>query len=170
MRRAAIGLLFAFALGCGALAVGVRFNGTPSFPAGFYVVSGKHAEKGDLVLVAVPKIPVLEMAKERGYLNVAYCNVNHLLKRLVGVAGDRVTIDSTGVAVNGIRLENSAPLKLDAAGRPLVPYLLKDYVLGPDEVLLMSEYNPASFDSRYFGPVESTEIESVVRPLTLEIK
>jgi conjugative transfer signal peptidase TraF len=165
MRRAAIGLLAAFTLGCGALAVGVRYNGTPSYPLGFYLAYGKAAHRGDLVFVSLPSSPVIEMAKERGYLNVAYCNVNHLLKRLVGVAGDRVSIDSAGAEVNGIRLKNSAPLKFDGAGRPLVPYQLKDYVLGPGEVLLISEYNPSSFDSRYFGPLRSTTIESVVRPL-----
>jgi conjugative transfer signal peptidase TraF len=165
MRRAAIGLLASFTLGCAALGLGVRYNGTPSFPSGFYMVTGKHAEKGDLVLVDIPALPVLEMAKERGYLNVAYSPVGRIMKRLVGVAGDRVTIDSTGVAVNGIRLKNSVPLEHDAAGRPLVCYQLAGYVLGPGEVLLMSDYNPASFDSRYFGPLHSTTIESVVRPL-----
>ena len=49
------------------------------------------------------------MARERGYLNVAYCSVNHLLKRLAGVPGDRVTIDAAGVEVNGIHLANSSP-------------------------------------------------------------
>jgi conjugative transfer signal peptidase TraF len=165
MRRAAIGLLFAFALGCGALAVGVRINGSTSFPAGFYMVTGKHAEKGDLVLVTVPTSPTLDMARDRGYLNVAYCSVNHLLKRLVGVAGDRVTIDSAGVQVNGIRMKNSTPLKCDAAGRPLITYTIKDYVIEPGEALLMSEYNPASFDSRYFGPMPAARIESTVKPL-----
>jgi conjugative transfer signal peptidase TraF len=87
------------------------------------------------------------------------------MKRLVGGAGDRVTIDSAGVDVNGILLKNSAPLKCDAAGRPMVPYPLKDYVLGPDEVLLMSDYNPSSFDSRYFGPLHASTIEAAVRPL-----
>jgi hypothetical protein len=35
----------------------------------------------------------------------------------------------------------------------------------PGEVLLMSDYNPQSFDSRYFGPIEETAIESVVTPV-----
>jgi conjugative transfer signal peptidase TraF len=165
MRRAAIGLLVVFALGCGALALGVRYNGTPSFPTGFYMVSGKHAVKGDLVLVSLPALPVFEMARLRGYLNVAFTPVGRIMKRLVGGSGDRVTIDANGVEVNGIRLKNSTPLTRDAAGRPMVYYPLTDYVLGPDEVLLMSDYNPASFDSRYFGPLHSTTIESVVRPL-----
>ncbi len=77
----------------------------------------------------------------------------------------RVTIDSAGVEVNGIRLANSAPLPCDGAGRPLQPYALKDHVLGPDDVLLMSDYNPASFDSRYFGPLNAKTIEAVVHPL-----
>ena len=105
------------------------------------------------------------MARERGYLNVAYCSVNHLLKRLAGVPGDRVTIDAAGVEVNGIHLANSSPLPCDAAGRPLQAFLLKDRILAPGEVLLMSDYNPQSFDSRYFGPIEETAIESVVTPV-----
>jgi conjugative transfer signal peptidase TraF len=165
MRRASIGLLVIFALGCVALALGVRYNGTPSFPAGLYMVSGKHAVKGDLVLVTVPALPVFEMAKERGYLNVAFTPVGRIMKRIVGVAGDRVTINQAGVEVNGVPLKNSIPLTHDAAGRPMAYYPLTDYALGPDEVLLMSDYNPSSFDSRYFGPLHSPTIESVVRPL-----
>ena len=75
------------------------------------------------------------------------------------MAGDRVSIDSTGVSVNGIRLANSTPLKVDRAGRPLKVYALKDHFLAPGEVLLMSEYNPDSFDSRYFGQVPGSLIE-----------
>jgi conjugative transfer signal peptidase TraF len=165
MRRATIGLLAAFALGWGAIASGLRFNGTPSYPVGLYLETGKVAQKGDLVFVSLPSSPVIEMAKERGYLSIAYCSVDHLLKRLAAVAGDHVTINSTGVSVNGVRLPNSSPLPSDADGRPLKAFLLKDYVLAPGQVLLMSEYNPQSFDSRYFGPVESTAIESVVWPV-----
>lgn len=164
-RVAAIGLLVALALGCGAIAEGLRYNGTPSYPVGFYLKTGKHAQRGDLVLATLPVTPVLDMARDRGYLNVGYCTVGHILKRLVGIAGDRVTIDSSGVQVNGITLANSAPLPYDRAGRPLTPYTLTDHALSPSEVFLMSDYNPASFDSRYFGPLPAAAIECVVRPL-----
>ena len=164
-RVLAAGLVVALVLVCGAIAAGLRINGTHSFPVGLYLVRRKRPEKGDLVFVNPPALPIFTLARERGYLNVAYSAAPHLLKRLAGVAGDRVTIDSAGVQVNGIRLANSAPCKCDGAGRPLQACLLKDHILGPDEVLLMSDYNPASFDSRYFGPLQETTIESVIIPL-----
>ena len=98
-------------------------------------------------------------------LLAAYSPAAHFVKRVVALAGDRVTIDSGGVEVNGIRLANSAPLPCDGAGRPLKSYVLKDHILGSDEVLLMSDYNAASFDSRYFGPLSAEAIEAVVKPL-----
>jgi conjugative transfer signal peptidase TraF len=150
---------------CGAIAAGLRINGTHSFPVGFYFIIPKRPEKGALVVVAPPALPLFTLAKARHYLDVGYSPAGALIKRLAGVAGDRVTIDLAGVEVNGIRLANSAPCNCDGAGRPLQPYLLKDYILGPYEVLLMSDYSPASFDSRYFGPLQTTSIQSVITPL-----
>ena len=152
-RSLAVVLLIALLLLCSAIAAGLRINGTHSFPVGFYFAIRKRPEKGDLVFVDPPALPLFTLAKERGYLNVAYSPTPHLVKRLAGVE------------VNGIRLANSAPCNWDGAGRPLRPYVLKDHILGPDEVLLMSDYNPASFDSRYFGPLQATTIESVIKPL-----
>jgi conjugative transfer signal peptidase TraF len=119
------------------------------------------------VFVDPPALPLFALAKERGYLGAGYsaAGTDALIKRLTGVAGDRVTIDSAGVEVNGIRLANSAPCNFDGAGRPLQPCALKDHILGPGEVLLMSDYSPASFDSRYFGILPATTIESVITPL-----
>jgi conjugative transfer signal peptidase TraF len=129
------------------------------------MASHNRPQKGDLVTVTPPPSPIFELAKERGYFNVGYIPARHLMKRLAAAGGDRVTIDSEGVEVNGIRLANSAPRNFDGAGWPLQPYALKDYVLGPNEVLLMSDYNPESFDSRYFGPLNAESIEDVVKPL-----
>jgi conjugative transfer signal peptidase TraF len=164
-RTVAIGVVISMLLLWGAIGAGLRINGTHSFPVGVYRVRHKRPEKGELVTVDPPALPVFTLAKERGYLNVAFSPTPHLLKRLAGVAGDRVTIDSTGVEVNGIRLANSAPCNCDGAGRPLQPFALKDHILDPDEVLLMSDYSPASFDARYFGPLSKTSIQSVITPL-----
>jgi conjugative transfer signal peptidase TraF len=113
----------------GALAAGLRINGTHSFPVGLYLASRKPPEKGDLVFVDPPALPLFALAKDRGYLGAGYsaAGCGYLIKRLVGVTGDRVTIDSAGVEVNGIRLANSAPCDCDGASRPLQPYALKDH-------------------------------------------
>jgi len=118
---------------CGAIAAGVRINGTHSFPVGFYFASCKRPDKGDLVFVNPPGYPIFALAKERGYLGAGYSasGCGYLIKRLAGTAGDRVTIDSAGVEVNGIRLANSAPCNCDGAGRQLHPYALKDHILRP---------------------------------------
>jgi len=177
VRRLAIAFVAAFLLLCSAIAAGLRFNVSHSFPVGLYLTSaqlsaklsfvGKSHEKGDLVIVDLPPLPVFAMAVDRGYIGKGYTPAGcvPLIKRLVGVAGDRVTIDSAGVEVNDVRLINSAPLTKDAAGRPLHFYPLQNYVLGPNEVLLMSEYSPASFDARYFGPLQRTTIKGVITPL-----
>ena len=150
----------------GVIVAGLRINGTRSFPVGFYFAWRKRPEKGDLVFVNPPELPLFSLAKERGYLGAGYSasGCGFIIKRLAGVAGDRVTIDATGVEVNGIRLANSVPCNRDRTGRPLQPYLLKDHILAPGEILLMSDYSPASFDSRYFGPIQATTIESVIMP------
>ena len=165
VRRVAIALVTALILLCGAIAAGLRFNGTRSEPVGFYWAIRKRPEKGDLVFVNPPRTPVFAMAKERRYLDVAYSAASHLIKRLAAVAGDRVTINRIGVEVNGIRLANSVPMTQDGAGRPLQYFPLENHLLGPNEVLLMSEYSPTSFDSRYFGPLQPTTIESVITPI-----
>jgi type IV secretory pathway protease TraF len=67
------------------------------------------------------------------------------------VGGNRVTIDAQGVRVNGVLLKNSAPRSADEAGRPLRAHELSNYKLGNEEVLLMSDYNPESFDGAILG-------------------
>jgi type IV secretory pathway protease TraF len=71
-RWLAIGILATLVFECFGVASGLRFNDTKSFPEGLYLVTVKQAAKGDLVFVNLPSSPVLEMAKERGYLNVGF--------------------------------------------------------------------------------------------------
>jgi len=57
------------------VSAGLRYNGTWSFPVGLYLATDKHAHKDDLVIVRLPELRAFELARERGYLNVAYCTV-----------------------------------------------------------------------------------------------
>jgi conjugative transfer signal peptidase TraF len=150
-----------------ACAIGLRVNGTQSEPVGIYWAISKAPAKGDFVFVLPPASPMFELAKERGYLAAgpSAAGTAALIKQVAALGGDRVTIDAGGVRVNGLLLRNSAPRASDEAGRPLRAYELSDYQLDAEEVLLMSDYNPASFDGRYFGPVSRTTIQSVIVPI-----
>jgi len=164
-----------FALGCLAgvagmwalCAIGLRVNGTDSEPIGIYWAISKAPSKGDFVFVLPPSAPIFKLAKERGYLAAgpSPAGTCGLIKQVAAVGGDLVTISVQGVQVNGVLLKNSAPRPADDASRPLRAYELSDYALGSEEVLLMSDYNPASFDGRYFGPLSKTTIQSVIMPV-----
>ena len=119
------------------------------------------------MFVLPPALPIFRVAKERGYLAAgpSPAGTCAVIKQVAAVAGDRVTIDEQGVWVNGARLKNSAPRPADEAGRPLQLYYLSDYTFGSDEVLLISDYSPASFDGRYFGPLSKIAIQSVIVPV-----
>jgi conjugative transfer signal peptidase TraF len=144
-----------------AFQAGLRFNHTDSCPIGFYRMAPKVPDVGDLVMFFPPALPVFDLAQQRGYVSPGEC----LLKRIVTGPGDVVTIDAAGVTVNGQRIPNTEPRTVDLAGRPLPVFRLQGYQLQPDEVLLISDYSPLSFDGRYFGPVSCSQIQSVVVPV-----
>lgn len=158
----AAGMFLGYTIFNVAIMAGMRVNGTNSFPIGIYWTVSGLPKKGDLVFVKVDELPIYP---DRAYMNIAWSPVRHLLKRLVGTPGDRVTINEYEVEINGVRVPNSAPLVRDGVGRPLAPWLVDNYILRADEVLIMSDVCPTSFDSRYFGPVPKIMIESVVIPI-----
>ncbi len=145
---------------------GARVNSTASFPRGLYWKINAPFKKGDLVIFCPPKTPVFAEAKERGYIGAGFCpgGYREMIKKIVATEGDRVTISEKGVAVNGVPIFDSMPSTEDRAGRPM-PHYETDCTLKNNQVLLMSDYNPLSFDGRYFGPINSAQIRSVIRPV-----
>ncbi len=79
--------------------------------------------------------------------------------------GDIVELSATGMALYSRLLPNTAPLVTDTAGRPLSHWPFGRYVVAPGTVWVASTYSPRSFDSRYFGPIEASQIREHVRPL-----
>lgn len=136
----------------------VVYNPSASAPRGWYVVRlDVPVGAGDLVLSALPA-HAAELAAARGYLPRGL----PVLKRVAAVGGDRVCADRGVLRVSGGATVRA--LERDAAGRPLSPWR-GCRVLRADEVLLLGERSPASFDGRYFGPVPRSAIVGVVRPL-----
>ena len=87
-----------------------------------------------------------------------------LIKRMAAASGDHVIISSAGVMVDGKVLKNSRPMARDGFGRPL-PQLRLSQTLSTEQVLLMSDYEAASFDSRYFGLQDRAGVLRAMRPV-----
>ncbi|EJV1369405.1 S26 family signal peptidase [Pseudomonas aeruginosa] len=117
---------------------------------------------GSIVLVPLPA-EAATLAAQRGYLPTRV----PLLKRVGAVAPQQVCIASGIVRIDGV--PTAAALRADRLGRPL-PAWQQCRRLEPDELFLLSVTNPASFDSRYFGPVSASAVIGVAHPLWLETR
>ena len=115
---------------------------------------------GSIVLVPLPA-EAATLAAQRGYLPTRI----PLLKRVGAVAPQEVCITGGSVRIDGV--PSAAVLPADRWGRPL-PSWLQCRRLRPGELFLLSVTNPASFDSRYFGPVSAAAVIGVARPVWLE--
>src|SRR5437016_2463937 len=144
---------------------GLRLNDSTSMPTGLYVRTA--SESIATLVVFCPADPFARLSVERGYRSRGNCpdDAEPLAKPIVARPGDIVEIAARGMAVNGRLLPNTAPLVKDTVGRPLAHWPFGTYVVAPGAVWVASSYNARSFDSRYFGPVDASQVREHVRPL-----
>lgn len=170
MQRAAL-LACLAALGSvpGAYFTGFRIVDSESVPMGVY--STRPAERSALVVGAYVCLPAtgesapraLRAAVASGLVPQAWKH-EPLLKRIAAVGGDVVTyVEGQGLRVNGKPQTNSLPLPADSYGNAL-PRPTWPVTLDNDEVWLTSEH-ARGFDSRYFGPVNTTALTCVGEPV-----
>ena len=147
--------------------VGGLINTTKSIPVGLYWKSDKPIEKGAYVLFCPPKTAVFDEAKARGYIGAGLClgGYGYLMKKILAVRNDVVSVSDSGVRVNGELLPLSIPYQVDRAGREMPRYHIQEYSLKDSELLLMSDVSSTSFDSRYYGFIQRSQIQSVIRPI-----
>lgn len=150
-----------------ASAAGVRVNTSKSIPLGLYWVTESPVQTGAYVMLCPPDVGVFREARNRGYLAAGPCpgDFGYLMKRVVAAGGDQIAVTNDGVRVNGQLIPHSAPLAADPSGRPMPRYQVATYALGAREVLLMSGTSPTSFDGRYYGPLNVSQIRAVIRPV-----
>jgi len=144
--------------------LGIRFNSSPSLPLGLYIVtSDGHAN----LVEFCPSEPFASMSIVRGYREEGICadGAAPLLKPVVAGAGDVVELSADGISVNGRLLPNTAPLSKDSNGRQLQPWSFGCFAVASGTVWVASPYHPRSFDSRYFGPVQTSAIRRRLKPL-----
>ena len=146
---------------------GLRLNLTGSLPIGLYRVSQASIGRDALVLVCLPG-SVAEFAKARGYVPQGGSCPGGLVpvgKRVWAIPGDTVTVTPTGLLVNGTPVPNSRPLDVDHRGRPLPQLAVGRYVVCPGTLWVLSSHSRLSFDSRYFGALETAQALVSVRRL-----
>ncbi len=144
-----------------------HYNATPSLPLGFYQQIDKPIGQGAYVAFCPDKRDVFDMALARNYISAGDCSNGYrpLLKRVLAITGDTVSINKRGVFINTRHTPNSAQMETDARGAELPAYQLNQHTLSDQQFLLMSDINPKSFDARYFGLAKRSEITAVVRPI-----
>lgn len=157
-------------LTAGFYVAGARINTTKSIPVGLYWTSYmpvEKIEKGAYVIFCPPQRSMFDEAKERGYIGAGYCpgRYSFMMKRVLATQDDVVSVSDKGVCVNDDLLPHSAPLKVDNVGRPLPCYKVDRYTLGNTELLLMSDESATSFDGHYFGPINHSQIKTVIFPV-----
>ena len=155
------------AISAAAAFAGVRVNTSYSLPLGVYVATDDSTAP---LIEFCPVEPYAAESSARGYRSPGIAcpdGAVPLLKPVVAVAGDHVATSADGIRVNGRLLPNTAPLLQDAASRSLHPWPFGSYVVERGTVWVASTYNRGSYDSRYMGPIRTSQIRARLRPLWL---
>jgi conjugative transfer signal peptidase TraF len=164
--RAVVALPVAGVLVAVILALGLHVYLSASAPRGLYrMVAGSPTLGARVVACVCPHSAAL--ARARGYLGPGPCagGVQPVLKRVVAVAGDVVEGGAEAVTVNGQRLPESSTAASDSLGRELPHVAWGRYLVGADELWLVSTRVPNSWDSRYLGPISTSQVWSVALPV-----
>jgi conjugative transfer signal peptidase TraF len=134
------------------------FNPSTSAPRGWYLLSPEAPTRiGQFALARVPTAAA-QLAAERRYLPLG----TNLLKSVAALHGDYVCADGARVRIN--RRVVGKPLAEDSQHRPLAAWR-GCLILSARRYFLLSTTNAASFDSRYFGPLDGESIVGRAIPL-----
>ena len=141
--------------------INLVYNPTPSVARGWYWIDrGVNVASlpvGSIVLVQLP-LAVAAFADGRGYLPRGI----PILKRIGAAAPQSVCLRGDAVLVDDVQVART--MARDGALRPLSNWpacrRLRD-----GELFLLSLPHPSSFDSRYFGPITSSQVIGRARAL-----
>lgn len=134
------------------------YNPTDSVARGWYRIGPSDAlHVGSIVLVRLPA-GVATFAAQRGYLPKGV----PILKRIGAVAPQSVCVRERIVSIDSADV--ATMLAHDSRHRPLQPWG-QCRVLEDGELFLLSDVHPASFDSRYFGPINASAVLGTARPI-----
>lgn len=141
--------------------VAIVYNPSDSVPRGWYRVNRARCPEslhvGNIVLARLPA-DAATLAEQRGYLPTGV----PILKRIGAVAPQSVCVRGHVVHIDGAAMATARTH--DGEHRLLRVWRQCRRLVG-NELFLLSDTNPASFDSRYFGPIAASAVLGVARPL-----
>jgi len=127
-----------------------------SVPIGLYSIARAPALRGDIVVIS-PDASLRDVLDAHDVLPAGKL----LLKRLAAASGDLVCREGPSITING----HLTAIARDrtSSGHPL-PVWAGCRVLRAHEIFALAPH-PASFDSRYFGTIDASQIVGVAHPL-----
>ena len=134
------------------------WNASASVPIGFYTIAPADQLEVPELVVVMPPEPLADFMVERGYVGRGV----PLLKRVLGLPGQRVCRSRDLITVDGIEMGEA--LDRDRLGRPL-PVWHGCRVVAEDELFLMNWEVRDSLDGRYFGPLPASAVIGRATPL-----
>ena len=147
-------------------ALGYLWVASESVPPGLWRKVSEPIGRGSVVVFCPPDEPRFRAGRDAGFVPSGFCpgRLPRLVKPVAAGAGDVIEIGNEGLRVNGVLLPNTRPIEAPDL-ELLRPYSSGRYLVQDGEIWLVSTYNRRSWDSRYYGPVRITDLESAVRPV-----
>lgn len=141
--------------------ISIVYNPSNSVARGWYRIGGIDGadalQPGSIVLARLPA-SVAALAAQRGYLPAGV----PILKRIGAVAPQVVCVHERIVRIDGAAV---ATVRMHDGAFRSMPSWTQCGALAEGELFLLSDTNPASFDSRYFGPIAASAVIGVAQPL-----
>ncbi|MBF0478414.1 MAG: S26 family signal peptidase [Candidatus Omnitrophica bacterium] len=128
-----------------------------SLPPGVYKRISKLPSVGDYAAFQLDPA-LIRYGLKRGYLKPHVL----LMKKIFAEQGDGIERKNNQIQVDGRVIDRVLIAPQDSQHRSLDIFYPKKIILKPGEYWMMSDYNPRSWDSRYFGAVT---IKFILRPI-----
>lgn len=178
----AFGLAFTTLIAVGVSAASVAkienltFNLTASMPLGIYqkisINTNDLKLNQDIMLcpISLEKSDVMKFAVQHDWLMTSPASScpDHLvpfIKKVAALPGDSVNLNWDGITVNGKLYPKTALTIMLSNMRPTPHIPLGNYSVKTGTLWVYDNNSPRAFDSRYWGPIEKSQILSGILPV-----
>jgi conjugative transfer signal peptidase TraF len=153
-----------------AYAAGVRIVTTPSVPKGLWWVHPGSIDRYAFVNTCLP-LELAQYGRSQGYLDEGSCpgKASAVMKMVIAVPGDHVSVTSSGISVNGHLIADSLPQVKDHLGHAVKDDVRYGESVVPSDTYWLLGLNVRSWDSRYFGPVSLRGMLGIGTPVLISL-